>query len=172
MNFAKIKPLDVANGPGVRVSIFVSGCEHACPGCFNREAWDFSFGESFSQETIDTIIAMLDKPHIKGLSLLGGEPFHSRNQAGLRDLVSQVRTKLPLKDIWCFTGYTVEEIIDESIPGSLESAALLQDIDILVDGKFDQSLKDLTLKFRGSSNQRLIDAKESLSRQVPVIASL
>ena len=110
MNYADIRPIDVANGPGIRVSVFVSGCTHACPECFNPEAWNFEYGNPFTQESVDTVLEALEKSYIKGLSLLGGEPCHPRNQGAVLDLVRQVRERFPEKDIWCYTGYLFEDL--------------------------------------------------------------
>ena len=160
MNYADIKRVDVANGPGVRVSLFVSGCEHRCPGCFNPEAWDFGYGAPFGEEQLREILALLDKPYIKGLSLLGGEPFHPSNQRAVLGLVKRVREAYPQKDVWCYTGYLFEDLRDGRV--GEYSRALLEGLDVLVDGPFVEAKKDLSLRFRGSSNQRLIDVPASL----------
>ncbi len=163
MNYATIKNCDIANGPGVRVSLFVSGCRHHCKGCFNEVAWDFHYGEPFTQETIDSILKMLEPAHIKGITLLGGEPFEPENQPALLDLLRQVRAKFPKKSVWCFSGYLFDRDI---LPGKLGDPAITREmlglIDVLVDGPFIMEKKDLTLRFRGSSNQRLIDVPASL----------
>ena len=156
MNFADIKRVDVANGPGVRVSLFVSGCEHRCPGCFNPEAWDFGYGSPFGEEQLREILALLDKPYIKGLSLLGGEPFHPSNQGAVLELVKRVREAYPQKDIWCYSGYTLEELLGESRAHCEATRPMLELMDVLVDGEFVQAQKDITLKFKGSANQRII----------------
>lgn len=161
MNFADIRPIDVANGPGVRVSLFVSGCTHHCKECFNPETWDFGYGAPFTQNEVDAILKHLEPAHIKGLSVLGGEPFEPENQAAVLDLVRQVRRKFPNKDIWCYSGYLFEQLRDGKI-GS-RSRALLEQLDVLVDGPFVIELKELSLRFRGSANQRLIDVPESLA---------
>ena len=161
MNYATIKPRDIANGPGVRVSLFVSGCTHRCPGCFNQEAWDFSFGEPFTQDTIDQILAMLKPSYIRGLTLLGGEPFEPQNQAAIVELLRQVKTQLPHKSIWAFSGYLFDRDI---LSGRLgDTSEYLRYLDVLVDGPFVQEKKNLSLRFRGSENQRLIDVKASLA---------
>ena len=163
MKYATIKKHDIANGPGVRVSIFVSGCNHHCKGCFNTQAWDFDYGRKFTEEDIERIINELDHPYVSGLSLLVGEPLEYSNQKGLLPLLKRVKEKFPEKDIWCYTGYT----FDKDIVGNLfdnwpETKEVMSYIDVLIDGKFEEDKKDLNLKFRGSSNQRIIDVPESL----------
>ena len=161
MNYATIKNCDIANGPGVRVSLFVSGCTHRCPGCFNEEAWDFDFGQPFTQETIDEIIAMLSPAYVKGLTLLGGEPFDPRNQRAVVELLRQVKAKLPEKSIWAFSGYLYEKDI---LSGRLgDTSEYLSYLDVLVDGPFVMAKKNLSLRFRGSENQRLINIPASLA---------
>lgn len=159
MNYADIRPIDVANGPGIRVSLFVSGCTHACPGCFNPEAWDFSYGQPFTKDEEDAILTHLAKPYVKGLSLLGGEPFHSSNQAAVLALVKRVREAYPGKDIWCYTGYLYEDLLAGKV--GEHSRELLEQLDVLVDGPFVLEQKELSLRFRGSANQRLIDVPAS-----------
>ncbi len=160
MNYADIRPIDVANGPGIRVSLFVSGCTHACPGCFNREAWDFAYGQPFTHAQEDAILTHLSKPYVKGLSLLGGEPFHPANQETVLQLVRRVRGVYPGKDIWCYTGYLYEDLLAGKV--GEHGGELLEQLDVLVDGPFVEARKDLTLRFRGSANQRLIDVPASL----------
>ena len=163
MNYAEIKYCDVANGPGARTSLFVSGCSHHCPGCFNEIAWDFNYGKPFTQDTIDSIIESLKPDYIQGLTLLGGEPFEYSNQKGLLPLVRQVREVLPQKDIWCFTGFLFDkDIIENMCKKWKETNELLSYIDVLVDGRFVEELKNLNLKFKGSENQRTILVNESL----------
>lgn len=163
MNYAEIKYCDVANGPGVRTSLFVSGCSHHCPGCFNEIAWDFNYGKPFTQDTIDSIIESLKPDYIQGLTLLGGEPFEYSNQKGLLPLVRQVRKVLPQKDIWCFTGFLFDkDIIENMCKKWKETNELLSYIDVLVDGRFVEELKNLNLKFKGSENQRTILVNKSL----------
>lgn len=163
MNYAEIKYCDVANGPGVRTSLFVSGCSHHCPGCFNEIAWDFNYGKPFTQDNIDSIIESLKPDYIQGLTLLGGEPFEYSNQKGLLPLVRQVREVLPQKDIWCFTGFLFDkDIIENMCKRWKETNELLSYIDVLVDGRFVEELKNLNLKFKGSENQRTILVNESL----------
>ena len=162
MNYATIKNCDIANGPGVRVSLFVSGCTHRCPGCFNEVAWDFNYGEPFTQEVIDKILAMLKPDYIKGLTLLGGEPFEPQNQPAIVDLLRQLKAKCPEKSIWAFSGYLFDKDI---LSGRLgDTAEYLSYLDVLVDGPFIEAKKNLSLRFRGSENQRLINVPESLAR--------
>ena len=160
MNYADIRPIDVANGPGIRVSLFVSGCPHHCVECFNPETWDFAYGSPFGEAQIEEILAALDKPYIHGLSLLGGEPFAPENQSAVLDLVRRVRAAFPQKDIWCYTGYLYENLLAGEI-GPL-SCPLLEALDVLVDGPFILARKNLSIRFRGSDNQRLIDVPASL----------
>lgn len=163
MNYASIKKYDVANGPGVRVSIFVSGCNHRCKGCFNEEAWDFNYGTLFTDDTIDEIIEALKPNYIKGLSLLGGEPFEYVNQKGLLKLVKKVKKVYPYKTIWAYTGFLFDEdIVEKQCKMFNETKELLSYIDVLVDGKFEIDKKNPNLRFRGSSNQRVIDVNASL----------
>ena len=163
MNYATIKNCDIANGPGVRVSLFVSGCTHHCKGCFNQEAWDFHYGKPFTQETIDRILAMLAPGYIRGLTLLGGEPFEPENQGPIVELLRQVKATYPEKSVWAFSGYLFDRDI---LPGKLGNPAITREylgyLDVLVDGPFVEAKKDLALRFRGSSNQRLIDVPKTL----------
>jgi len=156
MRYAQIREYDVANGTGVRVSFFVTGCSHNCFNCFNKEYQDFSFGDEWTDETTRKIIKYLDKDHIRGLSILGGEPFQSA--VDLKNILVDIKKEID-KDIWVWSGYTFEEILEDR-----DRRLLLEEIDVLVDGRFVQKLKDLTLKFRGSSNQRIIDVKKSLQK--------
>ena len=163
MNYAVIKNCDIANGPGVRVSLFVSGCTHRCPGCFNEVAWDFSYGEPFTDQTIKTILNMMAPPHIKGLTLLGGEPFEPQNQPALVELLRCVKKAYPEKSIWAFSGYLFDKDILAGRLGPWEvTGEFLSYLDVLVDGPFIQAQKNLSLRFRGSENQRLIDVPASL----------
>lgn len=166
MKYAKIKKTDVANGPGVRVSIFVSGCHHHCEGCFNSEAWDFNYGNDFTEDTIQEIIEAMNHDYITGLSLLGGEPFELINQKGLLPLLKKVKEVYPEKTIWAYSGYLYDELKEMDYP---ETKEILSLIDILVDGKFVESLKDPNLYFRGSSNQRVIDMKKTLKNNKIVL---
>ena len=163
MNYATIKNCDIANGPGVRVSLFVSGCTHRCKGCFNEVAWDFDYGEPFTQDTIDSIIAMLRPAYIKGLTILGGEPFEPQNQPAIVELLRQVKRELPEKSIWAFSGYLFDRDILAWRLGPREiTEEYLSYLDVLVDGPFVESKKNLSLRFRGSENQRLIHVPASL----------
>ena len=161
MNYATIKNCDIANGPGVRVSLFVSGCTHHCKGCFNEVAWDFDYGEPFTQETIESILAMLRPAYIRGLTLLGGEPFEPQNQGAVVELLRQIKQELPDKSIWAFSGYLFDRDI---LSGRLgDCGEYLSYLDVLVDGPFIEAKKNLSLRFRGSENQRLIDVPASLA---------
>ena len=170
MNYANIKDRDIANGPGVRVSLFVSGCTHHCKGCFNAVAWDFDYGQPFTQETIDSILQMLKPSYVKGITLLGGEPFEPQNQPALVELLRQIKATYPEKSIWAFSGYLFDKDIR---PGKLGDPAVtaefLSYLDVLVDGRFVEEKKDLTLRFRGSSNQRIIDVPASLAQDEVVL---
>ena len=174
MHYATIKKFDIANGEGVRVSLFVSGCSHHCPGCFNDVAWPFEYGQEFTKETEDEIIKACSNSYIKGLSLLGGEPFEKVNQLGLISLIRRFKKEFPNKDIWCYSGYLFDaEVLDENSKIHTEvTRELISYIDVLVDGKFVLSLKDISLKFKGSSNQRVIDVKESLNQGKVVLHRL
>ena len=164
MNYASIKDCDIANGPGIRVSLFVSGCTHHCKGCFNQEAWDFDYGEPFTQDTIERILKMLSPGYIKGLTLLGGEPFEPQNQGPIVELLRQVKEKYPEKSIWAFSGYLFDrDILSGNLGDPAVTKEYLSYLDVLVDGPFVEAKKDLMLRFRGSSNQRLIDVQKSLS---------
>lgn len=172
MKYAKIKNCDVANGPGVRVSLFVSGCNHHCKNCFNREAWDFNYGNDFTDKEENEIIEDLKPDYITGLSLLGGEPFERINQEGLVPLIKKVKQTYPDKKIWCYTGFTFDKQIVEKMINEENRAVtkeMLNNIDYIVDGKFVEELKDPKLRFRGSSNQRIIDVKKSLEQNQVVI---
>lgn len=169
LHYAAIKNCDIANGPGVRVSLFVSGCTRRCPDCFNSVAWPFDYGDPLTPEVLDRIISMLSPSYVQGLTILGGEPMEPQNQPGVLEVVKAVRERLPEKTIWCFTGYVLEEhllkgkchIPDVTLP-------LLQNLDVLVDGPFMKEQKDLSLSFRGSRNQRLLDMKKTLETGSPV----
>lgn len=164
MKYGEIKKNDIANGEGVRTSLFVSGCTHHCKGCFNPDTWSFDFGTDFTKETEDEILKSLEPYWVDGLSLLGGEPFEPENQKVLYPFLKKVKEKFPTKDIWCYSGYTFEELIGESRASIDITRDMLSLIDVLVDGEFKLELKDISLKFRGSSNQRIIDVKKSLDK--------
>ena len=163
MNYALIKPRDIANGPGVRVSLFVSGCRRHCKNCFNPETWDFAYGKAFTQETVDEILRLLEPDYIRGLTLLGGEPFEPENQPAMLDLTRQVKSRFPGKEIWAFTGNRFDDDLLAKKCGPWDvTKALLGNIDVLVDGAFVEELRDMGLRFRGSSNQRILDVPRSL----------
>ena len=158
MNYGNIKECDIADGPGVRVSLFVSGCRHHCKGCFNKETWDFDYGMPYTKETEDEIIRLLAPSYIQGLTLLGGEPFEPENQKELAGLLKRVRETYPDKDIWCYTGYLYDVDLPEGGRVHTEvTEEMLSYIDVLVDGEFIEEEKDVTLVFRGSRNQRVIE---------------
>ena len=162
MNYANIKNCDIANGEGVRVTLFVSGCTNHCEDCFQPETWDFNFGEPFTKEVEDKIIDMLAPNYIRGLTLLGGEPFEPSNQRVLAPFVERVKKTYPDKDVWAFTGFTYENLLTDGYPKRTEvTDSLLSMVDVLVDGRYVKALKNLRLKFRGSSNQRLIDMNKT-----------
>ena len=169
MNYASLKNYDIANGKGVRVSLFVSGCRHYCKNCFNAEAWDFNYGQPFDQSVIDTILEWLKPSYIAGLSLLGGEPLEPENQHALLDLCTQVKQMYPTKNIWCYSGFTFEHLMDVKRKTDPDLIGLLQQIDILVDGPFVEELKNPGLAFRGSSNQRILDCKASVEALQPIV---
>lgn len=171
MNYATIKPTDVANGPGVRVSLFVSGCTHHCEGCFNEEAWDFSYGEPFTGEVQEELLRLLGKGYISGLSLLGGEPLEPVNQEALLPFLKAVKERMPEKTIWCYSGYTFEYILDTMMENQT-CREIMDLLDVLVDGRFVAELLNLNLRFRGSENQRLLDVKRSLAAGKPVALAL
>ena len=161
MNYATIKNCDIANGPGVRVSLFVSGCTHRCPGCFNEVAWDFDYGEPFTEAVMDRVLDMLRPSYVRGLTLLGGEPFEPQNQGAVVELLRRIKKEMPEKSIWAFSGYLFDKDI---LSGRLgDTSEYLSYLDVLVDGPFVESKKNLSLRFRGSENQRLIDVPASLA---------
>lgn len=165
MNYGEIKKTDIANGIGVRVSLFVSGCTHHCQGCFNRETWDFAYGRPFTQETEDAILAMLAPDYINGLTLLGGEPMEPDNQRALLPFLERVRQTYPKKNIWCYSGYLLDkDLLPSGGRAHTEcTGAMLRLIDILVDGPFIEAQKNISLAFRGSENQRIIDVPQTLA---------
>ncbi|MCR4717145.1 MAG: anaerobic ribonucleoside-triphosphate reductase activating protein [Lachnospiraceae bacterium] len=170
MYYSVIKKKDIADGPGVRVSLFVSGCPHKCKGCFNADTWDYEYGQPFTEDTIDEVIEALSPNYIRGLTLLGGEPMVQVNQAGLLPLLRKVNEIYPDKDIWCYSGYVFDKYV---VPVMLkewpETEEFLSYIDVLVDGPFILEQKDWSLKFRGSANQRVIDVQESLKKGEVII---
>ena len=160
MNYCEIKNCDIANGEGIRVSLFVSGCTHRCKGCFNEIAWDFNAGMKFTEETEEKILEMLNKPYINGLTILGGEPFEPANQRRLVPFLKRVRARVPEKNIWCYTGYTYEtDLLSESRARCEYTDEMLSMIDVLVDGEYIEEEQDISLAFRGSRNQRIIRLK-------------
>ena len=161
MNYATIKNCDIANGPGVRVSLFVSGCTHRCKGCFNEVAWDFDYGEPFTEDTINTILGMLRPSYVRGLTLLGGEPFEPQNQGAVVQLLRKIKQELPEKSIWAFSGFLFDRDILSGRIG--DCSEYLSYLDVLVDGPFVEAKKNLSLRFRGSENQRIIDVPASLA---------
>ena len=170
MYYGQIKNCDIANGEGVRVTLFVSGCRNRCEGCFQPETWDFSYGSQFTQETENEILEMLKPSYIKGLTVLGGEPFEPENQCALLPFIEKIKKELPNKNIWIFSGYTFEELLKEgSHPRCEVTDKLLSMTDVLVDGRFILEQKDITLKFRGSKNQRILNLPESLKQGKPVM---
>lgn len=165
MNYAEIKNCDIANGIGVRVSLFVSGCTHHCKGCFNEVAWDFDYGTPFTQETIDKILDMMRPGYIRGLTLLGGEPFEPQNQGPIVELLRQIKEKMPKKSIWAFSGYLFDrDILSGRLGDWKVTQEYLSYLDVLVDGPFVEAKKNLSLRFRGSENQRIIDVPASLAQ--------
>lgn len=162
VHYATIKNCDIANGPGVRVSLFVSGCTHRCKGCFNAAAWDFEYGMPFTEQTVQTILDMLRPHYIKGLTLLGGEPFEPQNQEPIVQLLRQIKSEMPSKSIWAFSGYLFEKITSGTLGDWQITKEYLSYLDVLVDGPFVEEKKNLNLRFRGSENQRLIDIPASL----------
>ena len=164
MYYGKIKNCDIANGEGVRVSIFVSGCTNHCKNCFQPETWSFNYGKPYTKDTENELLRLLEPGYINGLSVLGGEPLEPANQPDVLKLIERVRHEYPKKNIWVFSGFTFEELkTDGAYPRTKYTDELLGSIDVLVDGRFDQSLYDISLRFRGSSNQRLIDMPATLS---------
>lgn len=170
MNYAELKFYDIANGEGVRVSLFVSGCRRHCKNCFNGVAWDFSYGKPFDSEAQEKIFKALEPDYIQGLSLLGGDPFEPENQRALLPFLRELRARMPHKDIWCYTGYTYAGgILQEKQANCEATRELISLLNVLVDGPFVEELKDIRLKFRGSSNQRVLDIQKSLRAKLPVL---
>lgn len=158
MYYGNIKKTDIANGTGVRVSLFVSGCRRHCKDCFNSETWDFCFGKEFTENTMNEIITALDKEYIKGFSLLGGEPFEKENRETVQYILKNIKERFPDKTVWCYSGFTFEELCGEC-------EDILKYIDVLVDGPFVSEKKNLKLKFRGSENQRIVNVRKSLENK-------
>ena len=169
MYVAEIKKFDIANGLGVRVSVFVSGCRHRCPGCFNEIAWEFDYGKEYTADIENEIIDALRPDYIEGLSLLGGEPFEPEHQPALLGLLRRVRKELPAKNVWVYSGFTLEELLGESRARTEYTDEMLSLIDVLVDGRFIYAEKDITLRFRGSRNQRILDVPATLKAGRPVL---
>lgn len=173
MNYADIKNVDVANGKGVRVSLFVSGCTRGCPECFNKEAQDFNYGKPFTDNELNYILELLKPDYVDGLSLLGGEPLEYKNQVGILPLVKKIKELYPDKTIWCYTGNTFEsDVLGTMFKKYKETKELFNYIDVLVDGDFQVENKDLTIKFRGSNNQRIIDIPESLKQKKTILLDI
>ncbi|MEG0962369.1 MAG: anaerobic ribonucleoside-triphosphate reductase activating protein [Lachnospiraceae bacterium] len=164
MNYASIKKTDIANGTGVRVSLFVSGCTHHCKDCFNAQAWDFQFGQKFTEDTQKELLKALQPKYVEGLTLLGGEPFEPQNQRGLLPFLKRVKESYPQKSIWCYTGYLLEALLKESRARCEITDEMLALIDVLVDGEFIAEQKNISLKFRGSQNQRIINLPLTLKQ--------
>ena len=171
MNYATVKTHDVANGPGVRVSLFVSGCTHRCRGCFNAEAWDFGYGEPFTEEIEELILTALEPSYIKGFSLLGGEPFEPANQIALAPFLEKLRVRYPKKTVWCYSGFLFDNLSAGKVGDPETCRRMLACIDVLVDGKFVEEQKDLNLRFRGSANQRIIRVSDSLATGEVILAT-
>lgn len=163
MHYGEIKNNDIANGTGVRVTLFVSGCRNGCKNCFQPQTWAFDYGKEFTEETEKYILSLLTPSHISGLTLLGGEPFEPENQRELLPFLKRVKASFPQKTIWAFSGFTLEELLGNSRGSCEVTRELLGLIDVLVDGRYVDELKDISLRFRGSSNQRIIDLPKSLS---------
>ena len=163
MNYCNIKRRDIADGIGVRVTLFVSGCTHHCRGCFQPETWDFAYGQPFDGAAAEAIFAELSQSFVNGLTLLGGEPFEPENQRGLLPLLRAVKENFPDKTVWAYSGYTWEELTGTSRARCEATDEMLSLIDVLVDGEFVEELRDITLRFRGSANQRILDVPKSLA---------
>ena len=163
MYYGALKKTDIANGPGVRVSLFVSGCTHHCKDCFNPETWNFTYGEEYTDKVLGEILEALEPDYIQGITVLGGEPFEHVNQQGLLPLLRKVKARFPEKNIWCYTGYDFEkDILGRMAEQWEETKEMLSYIDVLVDGEFKEALKSPSLQFKGSSNQRIIEVQPSL----------
>ena len=165
MNYANIKFYDIANGVGVRTSLFVSGCRNCCEDCFNKETWSFSYGEPYTESVEEQILDSLAPAYISGLTVLGGEPFEKENQAAVLALIKKVKERYPQKTVWIFSGFTYEEIMEGSRVSTSVAKEILALADVLVDGRFEKDKKNISLKFRGSENQRIIDLKQTFRRK-------
>ena len=157
MRYAQIRYCDIANGAGIRTSLYIQGCSRHCKGCFNPETWDFEGGKPWTKEVEEEFLGLIGKPHIKGATILGGEPLEPQSREGVLDLVKKIKNRYPTKTTWIYSSYLYEELVEEC-------REILEYVDVLVDGMFEEELKDLSLKFRGSSNQRLIDVTKSLEK--------
>ncbi len=170
MYYGEIKNCDIANGEGVRVTLFVSGCRNRCKGCFQPQTWDFFYGQPFTKETEDTLLDLLEPDYIDGLTLLGGEPFEPENQAPILAFLQRVKQRFPQKTIWAFTGFTWEELMQqEPRPRCAVTDSLLSLVDVLVDGRFEEEKRNLCLRFRGSENQRILDMNATRQAQKPIL---
>ncbi|MCM1040482.1 MAG: anaerobic ribonucleoside-triphosphate reductase activating protein [Ruminococcus sp.] len=164
MYYSEIKKYDIADGPGVRAALFVSGCTHHCKGCFNEMTWDFQYGKEFDDNTIEDLMKVLKQPYIAGLTLLGGEPMEYVNQQGILPLLRRAKAECPAKTVWCYTGYLFDkDILENFVEKYPETQEILSYLDVIVDGEFIEARKDISLRFRGSSNQRIIDVPRSLA---------
>ena len=174
MNFGQIYYADVANGPGCRTSFFVSGCRHHCKGCFNAETWNFDYGHLYTDEVENELVESIKESYIDGISILGGEPMEPENQPYIRKLVQRVRKEVPESKTWVYSGYTWEELTDENNKSchTADTMDILRNIDVLVDGEFHEDEKDITLLFRGSANQRLIDVQATLEQHEIVLMEM
>lgn len=169
MYYGSIKTCDIANGIGVRVTLFVSGCTNCCEGCFQPETWDFRYGQEYTKENEQFIIDALQPAHIRGLTVLGGEPFEFQNQRELVHLIQRVHQELPTKDIWFYTGFVLDDLMEGGIRHCEVTNIILQHIDVLIDGRFELKKLNIRLKFRGSENQRLIDMKKTRAANTVVL---
>lgn len=163
MNYGEIKKTDIANGIGIRVSLFVSGCRHHCQDCFNSVTWDFGYGNEFTKDTEDELIGALSRSYVRGLTLIGGEPLEPENQPRVLEILNRVKSQLPSKDIWCYSGFTLEELLGDSRAHTEYTESILSMLDVLVDGRYMKDRRNISLRFRGSENQRIIDVQKSLA---------
>lgn len=169
MYYGNIITCDIANGLGCRTSLFVSGCTRHCPGCFNPQTWDFQYGKPFTRKTMDYLLSTLHPSYIQGLTILGGEPLEQKNLPTVADIIRQVKEKLPEKDIWIYTGWTWKDLIERT---DVKDTGLLSQIDVLVDGDFQENKKSVLLSYRGSQNQNVIDVPKTLAQPDPTIPQL